>query len=177
MVHLQGGAEWRRAAGGLQAVGGCVVGLVNGLHLGALNVATVCNGQCMSALACTEARHRQAGPSRGLNAKQRALREVLQGRQAQEMQDARHRHLAKEKRRRSCITEPCVWESPPMRMWVGAQGFRLYWYTRSWRCAIGVKLSPAVVGIQLCAIDGNIIRESGHADLGRSKSSSLSNAC
>ena len=52
-AHLQGGAQWGRAARGLQAVGGGVVGLVNGLGLGSLNVATICKRAGMSHVCCS----------------------------------------------------------------------------------------------------------------------------
>ena len=32
-----------------------------------------------------------------------------------------------------------------MRMWVGAQGFRLYWYTRLWRCTDRARFSTLLI--------------------------------
>lgn len=40
-----------------------------------------------------------------------------------------------------------------MRMWVGAQGFRLYWYTRLWRCTDNAHTSALLIHILQSAED------------------------
>ncbi len=57
-ARLQGGAQWGRAARGLQAVGGGVVGLVDCLDLSSLDVATVCKEAGLLCMSC-----RQSSPA------------------------------------------------------------------------------------------------------------------